>query len=228
MRPSYLPCLLLLAPLLAGGAPANPIKQTWLPKSAEHWQGTVKDGVTLSLRDGSNRHVPGKVMHAVLSVKSKLEAVSGQRAELALVDTDQPNAYATVQAGRPIIALSLSYLERFGSDQDALAATIGHELAHLHLGHSAAAHHAAGALLHGVTGKVGAAESSPTARDAERDADRLGLQWTSVAGYDPCGQVRLFRAMSHDSPTLATHPGFAERAEAANEAAKKTSGRGCR
>ncbi|HEX6265656.1 MAG TPA: hypothetical protein VFZ81_02035, partial [Burkholderiales bacterium] len=61
----------------------------------------------------------------------------------------------------------------------------------------------------------------------ERHADGLGMKWATAAGYDPCGQVRLFRAMSQDTPTLSTHPGFAERAEAANQASRKTRGRSC-
>lgn len=226
MRPR-LACLLLLAPLLATAAPANPVKQTWLPRSAHHWHGTVADGVTLSLRDGSERHVSGKVMASVLAVKAKLEAVSGQRAELALVDTEQPNAYATVQEGRSIIALSLSYLDRFGADRDALAATIGHELAHLHLGHSAAARHADGLAFDGASASARAPELDAIARAQEAQADSLGLSWATAAGYDPCGQARIFRGLSSDHPTLSTHPRFAERAKAADAASLKTRGRNC-
>lgn len=226
MRPR-LAYLLLLAPLLATGAPTNPVKQTWLPRSPAHWHGTVANGVTLSLRDGAERHVSGKVMDSVLAVKAELEAVSGQRAELALVDTEQPNAYATVQEGRSIIALSLSYLDRFGSDRDALAATIGHELAHLQLGHSAAARHAEGLALDGGSASLGAPEFNAIARAQERQADDLGMSWATAAGYDPCGQARIFRALSSDIPRLSTHPRFAERLKAADAASMKTRGRNC-
>lgn len=225
MRPS-LP--LVLVALLAGCASSSPVvRQTWLPASPDHWQGTVTSGVTLDMRNGSSRHIPGKVMDTVLTVKARLQDVSGVKAELALVDTEHPNAYATVHGSRPIIALSLSYLEHFGSDQDALAATIGHELAHVHLGHGAAARHADGVALNGVSGSGAASELNSTARDEERHADTLGMKWATAAGYDPCGQARIFRAMAHGTPTLSTHPGFAERIEAADAASKNTTGRSC-
>lgn len=180
----------------------------------------------LNMRDGSNRHIPGHVLERVLAVKGKVEAVSGVTAELALVDSELPNAYATVHAGRPIVAVSLSYLHQFGSDADALAATIGHELAHLHLGHSADTRAYSGALE--VNGNNRSRALSSSAREEERQADVLGMKWATAAGYDPCGQARLFRSLVHDLPTQPTHPGFAERARAPEAAAKKASGLDCR
>ena len=219
---------LLLIPLLAACGPTNPVKQTWLPSSSEHWSGTVATGVSLRLHDGSERRIAGEVMGTVLMVKRRLESVSGASAELALVHTEEPNAYAQMHTDRPIIALSLSYLERFGSDQDALAATIGHELAHLHLGHSAVPEHRnAIALSGGVGAASGGSDLNATARDNERQADNLGLKWASAAGFDPCAQVRLLRAMSRDIPAATTHPAFAERIAIANAAAKEASGRRC-
>lgn len=212
---------LILVP--AGAALAHPAKQSWLPMSPDHWQHmAAQGGVTLTLGDGSTKFIPGRVMGTVLSVKSRLEAMSGQAAELALVDTEQPNAYALVHAGRPVIALSLSYLDRVGPDEHALAATIGHELAHLRMGHSADDRHA-----HGVMPQAGEDEQDLLAREQERAADTLGMQWVARAGFDPCGQVRLFRTLSAYVPAGATHPGLAERTAAANEAYRKTSGRYC-
>lgn len=228
MRACVSRSLWLLLPMLGACCPANPVKQTWLPSSSDYWQGTVASGVTLRLRDGSARHIAGEVMGTILTVKRRLETVSGVGAELALVHTDEPNAYAKVHAGRPIIALSLSYLDRFGSDEDALAATLGHELAHLHLGHSAVAEHRNGIALSGGFGAPsGASELDATARDNEREADSLGLKWASAAGFDPCAQVRILHAMSRDIPAASTHPAFAERAATASAAAKKAAGRRC-
>ncbi len=223
MHPSGLLRLLALVLLPAGTVLAHPTKQTWLPVAPDHWQSMVAHGgVTLTLRDGGTKFIPATLMGAVLRVKSRLEAVSGQAAELALVHSEQPNAYALVHAGRPVIALSLSYLDRVGPDEDALAATIGHELAHLRMGHSSADRHA-----HGVMPQTGEQEEDLLAREQERAADTLGMQWVAQAGFDPCGQVRLFRTLSAYVPAGATHPGLAERTTAANEAYRKASGRHC-
>lgn len=227
MRACFFRSLWLLLPVLGACSAANPVKQTWLPSSSEYWQGAVASGVTLRLRDGSERQIAGEVMRRILTVKRRLEAVSGVGAELALVHTDEPNAYAKVHAGRPIIALSLSYLDRFGSDEDALAATLGHELAHLHLGHGAMAEHRNGIALSGGFGTQGASDLDATSRDNEREADSLGLKWSSAAGFDPCAQVRILHAMSRDIPAASTHPAFAERIAMANAAAKKAGGRRC-
>lgn len=228
MRACFFRSLWLLLPVLGACSAANPVKQTWLPSSSEYWQGTAASGITLRLRDGSERHIAGEVMRRILTVKLRLEAVSGVGAELALVHTDEPNAYAKVHAGRPIVALSLSYLDRFGSDDDALAATLGHELAHLHLGHSATAEHRNGIALSGSFGtQSGAPELDATSRDNEREADSLGLKWSRAAGFDPCAQARILRAMSGDMPAASTHPAFAERIAIANAAAKEASGRRC-
>ena len=223
MHPSGLLRLLALVLLPAGAALADPAKQTWLPVSPDHWQNMVAHGgVTLTLRDGTTKFISPSLMGTVLRVKGRLEAVSGQAAELALVHTGQPNAYALVHAGRPVIALSLSYLEQVGTDEDALAATIGHELAHLRLGHSAEDRHA-----QGVMPQTGDVEHDLLAREQERSADALGMQWVARAGFDACGQVRLFRTLSAYVPTGATHPGLAERTAAANEAYRKASGQHC-
>lgn len=223
MHASRLLRLIWVILLPAGAALAHPTKQSWLPVARDHWQSMVaQGGVTLTLRDGGTKFIPASVLGTVLKVKSRLEAMSGQAAELALVHTEQPNAYALVHAGRPVIALSLSYLDRVGPDEDALAATIGHELAHLRMGHSAEDRHA-----HGVMPQAGEDEQDLLAREQERAADTLGMQWVARAGFDPCGQVRLFRTLSAYVPAGATHPGLAERTAAANEASRKTSGRYC-
>lgn len=228
MHPLGLLRLLVLVLLPAGAALAHPAKQTWLPVARDHWQNMVAHGgVTLTLRDGTTKFIPARVMGTVLKVKDRLEAVSGQAAELALVHTQQPNAYALVHAGRPVIALSLTYLEYVGSDPDVLAATFAHELAHLRLQHSGERRHALGVMPEPGDYGVGDFEPDSLARDEERAADRLGLQWSGQAGFDPCGQVRLIRILSAHISAGRTHPDLAERIAAANEAARQTSGGHC-
>jgi len=230
----------------------NEVKALWLPPSQDAWAQVPPSGLTLRRRDGSARFVSGPVVHNVVDVKADLERISGVRADLALVDMGPPNALAFDYQGRPVIALSLSWLDRLGQDPDALATTIGHELAHTYLGHTGAARkkrddtaqgtsQAVGALLSltgvpmgGAIAALGVtAVSRSFTRDEERAADEYGLRWAVAAGYDPCGRARtmkMYRELhtgSADIPFLSTHPGATERSDLANEYSRKINHRAC-
>ncbi|HKQ24424.1 MAG TPA: M48 family metalloprotease [Burkholderiales bacterium] len=188
----------------------------------------------------------------VVAVKHKLEVASGVGADLGLVDMDSPNAFAFHQQGRPVIAFSLSWLDRLGQDVDALATTIGHELAHLYLGHTGAAREErektaqgasqvvgtalslAGVPMGGAIANVGAtALARSFTRDEERAADDYGIRWAVAAGYDPCGRARTMKmyqdlsAGTVDIPFLSTHPGAAERSNLADAYSLRTNNRPC-
>jgi predicted Zn-dependent protease len=189
------------------------------------------------------------VIDNMLIVKSQIEAVSGVKADLAVVETTYPNAFATHLQGRPVIALSTAYLDHLGRDRDALATTIGHELAHLHLGHSGQARREREETAKGVSNVVGTAVGlfipfggtltnvAVTAvarsftRDEEKAADEHGLKWAVAAGYDPCGKARTIavfsRFHSQGVPILSTHPSYGERSELANEYSMKARSRPC-
>jgi Zn-dependent protease with chaperone function len=245
----------LLFVFLASGCATtqkNEVKALWLPPSQEAWAKVPPSGLTLRRRDGSGRFVSGPIVHNVVDVKADLERISGVRADLALVDMGTPNALAFEYQGRPVIALSLSWLDQLGQDPDALATTIGHELAHTYLGHTGAARkkredtaqgtsQAVGTLLTltgvpmgGAIAALGVtAVSRSFTRDEERAADEYGLRWAVAAGYDPCGRARTMkmyrqlREASADIPFLSTHPGASERSDLANEYSRKINHRAC-
>lgn len=246
--------LVLLFAILAGCASRqqSQIKAFWLPPSQEAWSKVPPGGFTLVHRDGSKRIVAESVARNIFAVKHKLEQASGVRADLGLVDMDSPNAFAFYQQGRPIIAFSLSWLDLLGQDVDALATTIGHELAHLYLGHTGVARQErektaqgagqvvgtalslAGVPMGGAIADVGAtAFARSFTRDEERTADDYGIRWAVAAGYDPCGRVRTMkmyqrlRARAVDIPFLSTHPRAAERSELADAYSLKMNNRPC-
>ena len=196
--------------------------------------------------------MPATTIRNVVNVKERVEQASGTRAELGLVDTDQPNAFAFNHQGRSVIVISLSWLDRLGHDSDALATTIGHELAHLHLGHTGAARkereetargasHLLGTLLSlagvpmgGTIASIGVtAIARSFTRDEERAADDAGIRWAVAAGYDACGKARVvkmyqeMRSGAVDIPFLSTHPSYGERSDLANEFSQKAKGRDC-
>lgn len=246
--------ILLVAGFASGCATIqqNPVKALWLPAEPDAWHKVPASGITLKHDDGTTRHVAGAVIRNVVTVKDRLEQASGVRADLGLVDMDAPNAFAFQRLGRPVIAFSLPWLEKLGGDADALATTIGHELAHLHLGHTGAARkqrddaalgagqllgtilNLAGVPLGGTIANIGAtAYARSFTRDEERAADEYGLRWAVAAGYDPCGRARTMKmyqdigASGVVIPFLSTHPGAAERSDLANDYARKTRNRTC-
>src|SRR5262249_18127616 len=143
-----------------------------------------------------------------------------------------PNAGA-VDGG---IAVTTGLLDLVPSD-DALAWIIGHELAHITLGHT---EHkvTAGSVLKGVVG-VGILLPAQIVvpgsgqllgglmqgvenrfnRDQERDADRLGVHYTRAAGYDPSAALAVLDTLQEKVPVgsfnqfLDVHPPYPERRE---------------
>ena len=173
----------------------------------------------------------------VIEVKHRIQqAVPGIYADLFITSSKEPNAFASVTSEGYVVVVTLGMLELAGWDQDAYAAVIGHEFAHLALHHSAArsqrgvVSHTAGEILGAVLSQAGvpmggtlsnlvvtAVERTYT-RDEERDADKKGFDYLVKAGFDPAGSVRLWEKMQTEPsgfsiPFLATHPLSQERIE---------------
>ncbi len=246
-----LKALLVLALLLAGcaTAPKSPIKSAWVPDAA-WWSSASANGGILRTKENAIRHVNPAHAKNLHEVHAALARQSRMTATLALVEADAPNAFATSNQGTPVIAVSLDFLEALGNDRDALAATLGHELAHLYYSHGTArqerasaaqgASHVIGAILGlagvplgGTIASVGvSAVTTSFSRDEEREADAKGLEWATAAGFNACGSartIRLFQSRGGGAsiPFLSTHPGYEERIERANATSTRLTGRGC-
>jgi len=243
--------LLLLILFLAGcaSAPQSPIKSGWTPDD-NWWSAASIRGGTLKVKDGSTRSVSAANAKNLYEVQKEIQKQSFLTTRLALVETDSPNAFATTIAGQPTIAVSLDFLDALGSDRDALATTLGHEIAHLYYRHGAirqerneAAKGAsqvlgtilglAGVPLGGTIANVGVtAVTTSFSRDEEREADTKGLQWATAAGFSACGSARTIAMLQSKSsgggiPFLSTHPGYEERIARAGEASMRLTGKGC-
>ncbi|MFN0038844.1 MAG: M48 family metalloprotease [Burkholderiales bacterium] len=240
--------------MLSGCAspPKNQIKAFWLPPSQDAWNRVTPAGLTLRYRDGSTRVVSQRAIANMATAREKLMASSEVRADLGLADTQSPNAFAFDRGDRRIIAFSLSWLDALGDDIDAIATTMAHEMAHLHLGHSEAMRNArennandtgavlgtllslSGVPLGSAVASVGAtALARSYTRDEERAADELGMEWAVASGFDPCGRLRtmtMYQKIGANPATLdfvSTHPGAAERSELANQISRRTRNRDC-
>lgn len=130
---------------------------------------------------------------------------------------------------------------------DELAGVMGHEIAHVKAHHYARMQQKSQIpdLLAGIAGMAAAiAAEEPGllqasqainvslklrfSREFEREADQLGMIFTTRAGYDPSGSARFFERIKAEQdrypdtipPYLFSHPGADERIAAVEEAAK--------
>ena len=155
------------------------------------------------------------------------------------------NAYAFPDGTIAITRGMLAELE----NEAQLAAVLGHEIAHVNCGHTAAAMSrgllasaliagAQGYLVHrdsewadlaGTAGQLGGAVVlAGYSRAQEREADQGGMIYMTRAGYDPQGMVgltELLVRLSQANPSLlarmfATHPMSSERLQAARQQAR--------
>jgi predicted Zn-dependent protease len=149
------------------------------------------------------------------------EIGSGQQWEVQVFDSKQVNAFA-LPGGKIGVYAGLL---KVATTQDQLAAVIGHEVSHVLANHSAervsegmatqlgvgvaqAATGVDGQLL-GLAGNV--FFTLPHSRTQESEADLLGLDLMSKAGFDPRASVTLWLNMSRAGgqkppELLSTHP----------------------
>jgi Zn-dependent protease with chaperone function len=142
---------------------------------------------------------------------------SGVQAKLVYSTNPDINAFATEIGSDKIVVVQEGLLGIMGGDRDAVAAVLGHELAHHKADHIRAGKRkqegvrVLGSILGAVVGaKIGrhggvlAGAAAGTAvgvgaglvalkfnRDQEMEADRLSVGWMIAAGYNPDGMLRL-------------------------------------
>lgn len=178
-------------------------------------------------------------------VRKRMQNVSGLSYSIAITREKEINAFAVNEDGRTLVIFTTGFLDEFGNDQDVLATTLGHELAHHKLGHtdksrqeSVAFAQSATSFVLGTVANIFVPFSgmlvSPAVKTAtltfnredERDADALGMQWAMQAGYSPCGSYRFAKRMTELGKGtavtfLSTHPVNTERMENADTVAKQ-------
>lgn len=171
----------------------------------------------------------------------KMQQVSSVPFLLGVAQSPEINAYAVQQNEKYLVIFTNGYLQQFGQDQDVLAFTLGHELAHHQLGHTepgrnqvrdtawSASSQALGMLASYFVpfsgffvGNAVKAAGLSFNRDDERAADELGMKWVIQAGYSACGEYRLAKSLDQlkqgaNIPFLSTHPGNGERMEVAKD-----------
>lgn len=167
------------------------------------------------------------------AIKYRPETAQWQWTMNVIDDPKTVNAFA-MAGGR--MAVYTGLLEQVKPTDDELAQVIGHEIAHALSAHTAEKMSVALATNVAVTAVAVASENRevvltgtalaaalavtlPNSRQAEREADRIGIELAAKAGYDPRAAVTLWQKMdlvgggSRPPQWLSTHPSPDDRQE---------------
>lgn len=158
-------------------------------------------------------------------VRRKIDAQSDISTTLYLCESRTPNAFATRERGRNIVAITTGMYRLLGDDWHAYAAIVGHENAHLVLNHQAQ-RVIRGMALNAVAQHTGIPSIGIHAFDAtfsrkeEYQSDDYGLRYALCAGFSPGGAIRMHKKLNSSSTFLHSHPSSKSRTRALQRAAK--------
>ena len=198
--------------------------------------------ISLQAPSGVHARLETRQIRTIVAVGNRLLRADGDdiQVDLVVLASYGINAYAFYQGEQPTIGFTLGMVRLLASDQDAWAALLGHELAHIRLAHveeqqdrrgrSEVTSSLAGLVLSAIGlpfANVAADAATLLAdraysRDDEREADRIGLAYMRNAGFAAEGAITLQQLLlgasnSVSLPFLGTHPSGEERITALRE-----------
>jgi predicted Zn-dependent protease len=160
--------------------------------------------------------------------------------EVHVISTDEVNAWC-MPAGK--MAIYTGLIQKLNATDDEIAAVMGHEISHALREHSreqisrqmstqmgigvVGALLGIGQLGQGIAGQVANVTLNlPNSRNAEVEADRIGIELAARAGFDPNAAVTLWEKMSKVGGSqppkwLSTHPPHQDRINDLREYAQK-------
>ena len=180
------------------------------------------------------RHFAPEVLYGLAEVQYKLSQQSGVHPIFLISADNIANAYAFQDRGKPVILLTIPIIRALQNDVDAVAAVIGHELAHLKLSHLFSGQmtnlvinllelfarkeidsglSGTGRAVADVVAQLSAdAAKGFYSREDEYEADAAGVQYMIAAGYNPEGAIRLHQILNQSNASFfSTHPTSSER-----------------
>jgi predicted Zn-dependent protease len=225
----------LLAVSLLAGCQQNPVtgrtqflivsEQQAQAASAQAYVKTVTDARIKQQLDTSGRRtarVRGITNRLVAQAQALLPASAGWAWQVHVIDDSDVNAWC-MPGGK--MAVYAGLIDRLAPSDDELAQVMGHEISHALLQHGrermsrAVATNvalqvgsiASGVNLTGLESVAMIALELPNSRDAELEADRLGVELAAKAGFNPNAAVSLWQKMSRlggpkPPQFLSTHP----------------------
>ena len=173
----------------------------------------------------TNAEVDAEQYARAQAIFARIHAVSHLRDEtwtVALVPDESFNAFVT---GGTYVIVHHGLMTRLTGD-DEVAAVLGHEMGHV------AANHVFERMTHKLAAAAARSKSAGTdafsaafGHEQEREADRIGILYMALAGYDPRAAGRLWeaqfkeegnhRVLMDGSARLLSHPVNSERAREA-------------
>lgn len=234
-------CLLAVSMLGAGCStvPITGRKQVKLvsdaamiAQSAASYQEVIAEGPlsTDQQQTAQIRRVGARISSAVeryLASQNQMALIDGFKWEFNLIDKDEPNAWC-MPGGK--VAFYTGILP-YTRDETGIAVVMGHEVAHAVVGHGAervshqiiqqgggillstvskdSQYHDAVLQAYGIGSQLGGI--LPYSRLHESEADRLGLIFMAMAGYDPNAAIDFWSRMAASGSGkppefLSTHP----------------------
>jgi predicted Zn-dependent protease len=151
--------------------------------------------------------------------------------EVHVISIDEVNAWCMPQGK---MAMYTGLIQKLNATDDEIAAVMGHEIAHALREHSreqisrqmgmqmgiglVGALFGVGELGQGIAGQVANVTLNlPKSREAETEADRMGVELAARAGFDPKAAISLWEKMgkaaggSQPPKWLSTHPAHGDR-----------------
>ena len=210
---------------------------TMVAQSAASYKEVIAEGPLSTDRRNTEmvRRVGRRISVAVeryLAEKNQSALINGFEWEFNLIDKDEPNAWCMPGGKVAFYAGILPYTK----DEAGLAVVMGHEVAHAVVGHGAervshqmiqqggglllsamseeSEYHDAILQVYGIGSQLGGI--LPYSRLHESEADRLGLIFMAMAGYDPHAAVDFWSRMAASGAGkppefLSTHPSDSRR-----------------
>jgi Zn-dependent protease with chaperone function len=234
-RRLLLGCTLLIASGVAALAAQQQSLAVWALTDAQ-WASGVTNGMRLGRADRTGVTLQAAHLKNLRDAQQKLAQVSAMNVPIVFVDDREPNGFASMYNNMQVIAITPPLVELIGDDPDAVAALVGHEIAHHKLDHTreqrenreeltglargvlgGLARNFGGNLAGAVAGAAVTGIGRSFTRDEERAADSQGLDWAVASGFDACGGYRLTQKLQSlqrggiQLSFLSTHPGLEER-----------------
>lgn len=182
------------------------------------------------------------LLEMLTEIHGEIDAAAGTKTKLTLVPGSQPNAYALEENENRYIALNTALLDLLGDNEDEYAFVIAHEAAHISKKHlkkrenynndmnakssvlglaMEAIGFGFGIPFSGVISSLTVESGSHLmklgySRDNEREADKEGLKYMDISGFNPSGSVTFLEKLislpnGSSIPILSTHPHSRER-----------------
>jgi len=171
-----------------------------------------------------NQNVDAKAYNRLQAVFTKIHSVTHYRSEKwTIVLIPDPSFNAFVMGGTHVVVHKGLFSEIQNDDE--LAAILGHEMGHVTANHLSEAQAIMATRIRSKNAAKVENFATAFTVDQEREADKIGILYAALAGYDPnaASQLwsRLYKKMGNNADIMISHPMNSQRGEEAQLIASK-------